>query len=417
MKILLIDVYHYNKGGAETVCFNTGKLLEQIGHEVIYFTLKWDKNLPSPFEKYFPESKETRKGLFKHFHNLINYFYYQDAARKIEQLIKDHKPDIAHIHLMWGQISPSIFPVLKKYHIPIVFTIHDYRIVCPAYAFRNGKGEICEACQGKSFYKCFTNKCTKGSYFLSSIMASEQYFRNAFFNPSKYIDGLIYVSNFARILHEKYMPALIEKPNIVLHNFAFGSKNIEEIKKGEKYYLYFGRLSTEKGLETLMSAFEVRNDLKLKIVGTGPIENCLKAAKRSENIEFLGYKSGKELENLIENAYFVLVPSECYENNPMSIIESYPMGVPVIASDMGGIPEIVKEGKTGYIFKGRDVKDLVNQIAKAEALSAIEYSKMVEAVLEYAQESFNPTIYVENLMNFYRIILLNYNNESRSNRN
>lgn len=417
MKILLIDVYHYNKGGAETVCFNTGKLLEQEGHEVVFFTLKWDKNLPSPFEKYFPESKETRKGILRNFHNLINYFYYRDAAKKIEQLIKEHKPDIAHIHLMWGQISPSIFPVLKKYNVPIVFTVHDYRIVCPAYAFRNGKGEICQACQGKYFYRCFTNKCTKGSYLLSSIMASEQYFRNIFFNPAKYIDGLIYVSSFARRLHEKYMPALISKPNIVLHNFAFASKDVSNSRKTDKYYLYFGRLSSEKGLKTLMSAFGIRDDLKLKIVGTGPIENSLKAAKHSGNIEFLGYKSGKELENLIENAYFVLVPSECYENNPMSIIESYPMGVPVIGSDMGGIPEIVHEGKTGYIFKGRDVKDLVNQIAKAEALSATEYSKMIESVLEYAQESFNPTIYAKKLMDFYRTVLFNYNNESYSNRN
>lgn len=92
MKILLIDVYHFNKGGAETVCFNTGKMLEENGHEVIYFTLKWNKNLPSPFEKYFPESKETRKGLFRQIINLRNYFYYPDAAKKLEQLILDEKP-------------------------------------------------------------------------------------------------------------------------------------------------------------------------------------------------------------------------------------------------------------------------------------------------------------------------------------
>lgn len=197
MKVLLIDVYNYNKGGAETVCFNTGDMLEQNGHEVTYFTLKWKQNRPSKFEKYFPESKDTRKGVFRQVINLRNYFYYPDAARKIEQLIIDEKPDIAHIHLLWGQISPSIFTILKKYNIPIVFTIHDYRIVCPAYSFRNGKDEVCEKCQGKHFYRCVTNRCTKGSYFLSIFMAAEQYYRNKFFNPAKYIDGLLYVSNFA----------------------------------------------------------------------------------------------------------------------------------------------------------------------------------------------------------------------------
>ena len=149
MKILLIDVYHFNKGGAETVCFNTGEMLKQNGHEVIYFTLKWEKNTPSPQEKYFPESKETRKGVFKQVINLRNYFYYPDAAKKLEQLILNEKPNIAHIHLMWGQISPSIFPILKKYQIPIVFTMHDYRIVCPGYLFKSGKDEICEKCKGK----------------------------------------------------------------------------------------------------------------------------------------------------------------------------------------------------------------------------------------------------------------------------
>ena len=154
MKILLIDVYNYNKGGAETVCFNTGKALEELGHDVVYFTLKWKDNNPSSYSKYFPESKETRKGSLRQFKNIVNYFYHFEAAKKIEKMIVDEKPQIAHIHLLWGQITPSILPVLKKYHIPILFTVHDYRIVCPAYTFRDGSGRICEECKGKYFYKC-----------------------------------------------------------------------------------------------------------------------------------------------------------------------------------------------------------------------------------------------------------------------
>ena len=220
MKILLIDVYNYNKGGAETVCFNTGKLLEEHGHQVVYFTLKWEENNPSPYSKYFPESKETRKGPLKQVKNMVNYFYHFEAAKKMEQLIKDERPDIAHIHLMWGQITPSIFPVLRKYHIPILFTVHDYRIVCPAYTFRDGSGRICEDCKGKYFYKCFTHTCCKGSKVMSAVMAAEQYFRNAFFNPAKYINGFLYVSNFARDIQEKYMPAVKNIPNITLYNFS-----------------------------------------------------------------------------------------------------------------------------------------------------------------------------------------------------
>lgn len=407
MKILLIDVYHYNKGGAETVCFNTGKMLEDNGHEVIYFTLKWDKNLPSKFEKYFPESKETRKGLFRQVINLRNYFYYPDAAKKLEQLILNEKPDIAHIHLMWGQISPSIFPILKKYHIPIIFTVHDYRMVCPAYSFKDGKGRICEACTGKHFYRCFTHKCTKGSYFLSIFMAAEMYFRNKYFNPNNYIDGLLYVSDFARKKHEQYMPTFKNKPNIVLHNF---STSIADSGRyvSDKYFLFLGRLSEEKGIITLMNAMKENPKSRLKIVGSGPLEDKLKEYKKQNklnNIEFLGYKSGEELTNLKKQAYFVIVPSECYENNPMAIIESYAEGVPAIGSRIGGIPEIIEEGKTGYTFTPHNYKELAALIKNASNLTKDEYLTMSNNTIEFALKDMSKESYYNKLMPFYKHII------------
>lgn len=407
MKILLIDVYNFNKGGAETVCFNTGKMLENNGHEVIYFTLKWNKNLPSPFAKYFPESKETRKGLFRQVINLRNYFYYPDAAKKLEQLILDERPEIAHIHLMWGQISPSIFPVLKRYHIPIIFTVHDYRMICPAYSFKNGTGKVCEACSGKYFYRCFTHKCTKGSYFLSIFMAAEMYFRNKYFNPNKYIDGLLYVSNFARKKHEQYMPAFKNKPNIVLHNF---STSITDSKKSvlDKYFLFLGRLSEEKGIITLMKAVKENPGARLKIVGAGPLEHKLKEFKSQNglnNIEFLGYKSGKELIELKQKAYFTVVPSEWYENNPMAIIESYAEGVPVIGSNIGGIPEIIDEGKTGYIFTPQDYKELSQLMKKASNLTKEEYLAMSNNAIEFARKDMSQENYYNKLIFFYKYII------------
>lgn len=407
MKILLIDVYHYNKGGAETVCFNTGKMLEDNGHEVIYFTLKWNKNLPSKFEKYFPESKETRKGLFRQVINLRNYFYYPDAAKKLEQLILNEKPDIAHIHLMWGQISPSIFPILKKYHIPIIFTVHDYRMVCPAYSFKDGKGRICEACTGKHFYRCFTHKCTKGSYFLSIFMAAEMYFRNKYFNPNNYIDGLLYVSDFARKKHEQYMPTFKNKPNIVLHNF---STSIADSGRyvSDKYFLFLGRLSEEKGIITLMNAMKENPKSRLKIVGSGPLEDKLKEYKKQNklnNIEFLGFKSGEELTNLKKQAYFVIVPSEWYENNPMAIIESYAEGVPAIGSRIGGIPEIIEEGKTGYTFTPHNYKELAALIKNASNLTKDEYLTMSNNTIEFALKDMSKESYYNKLMPFYKHII------------
>lgn len=404
MKILLIDVYNYNKGGAETVCFNTGKMLEEHGHKIIYFTLKWAENKTSPYSKYFPESKETRRGPLKQIKNVVNYFYHFEAAKKIEQLILDEKPDIAHIHLIWGQITPSIFPVLKKYNIPILFTVHDYRIVCPAYTFRNGKGQICEECQGKYFYKCFTNICCKGNKLMSAVMAAEQYFRNKFFNPAKFIDGFIYVSIFAKNIQEKYMPAVKNTPNIILYNFSTSivqkGKNIPK----NKYFLFFGRLSYEKGLKTLLAAFKDIPMCKLKIVGTGSKEQELKQYVKKtymQNVDFLGYKQGKELTDLVSNAYFVIVPSEWYENNPMTIIESYSVGTPVIGAQIGGIPEIVIEDKTGFQFVSADANNLKNIILKSNNLGNKEYTTMSSNTIKFANENFSPQSYWSKLIEFY----------------
>ena len=404
MKILLIDVYNYNKGGAETVCFNTGRMLEQHGHNVAYFTLKWSGNKPSPFSKYFPESKETRRGPFRQIENLANYFYHFEAARKIEQLILDEHPDIAHIHLLWGQITPSIFPVLKKYGIPIIFTVHDYRIVCPAYTFRDGNGRICEACRGRHFYKCLTHTCCKGSKFMSAVMAAEQYFRNAFFNPAKYIDGFIYVSNFAKNIQEKYMPTLKAKRNITLYNFSTDISDKPKTMPENKYYLFFGRLSYEKGIKTLLEAFKDTPQCKLKVVGTGPKETELKAfadKNKMLNVEFLGYKQGKELADLVSNAYFVIVPSEWYENNPMSIIESYSVGTPVMGSRIGGIPEIVIDGKTGYQFESGNSNDLIKNITNADTLDKKEYRRLSSCTLIFAHDCFSIENYYSQLIHFY----------------
>lgn len=405
MKVLLIDVYNYNKGGAETVCFNTGKMLEEHGLSVVYFTLKWPNNKPSPFSKYFPESKETRVGPLKQVKNLINYFYHFEAAKKIEQLILDEKPDVAHIHLMWGQITPSIFPVLKKYHIPVLFTIHDYRIVCPAYTFRDGSGRICEDCQGRHFYKCFTHTCCKSNKLMSAVMAAEQYFRNAFFNPARYIDGFIYVSNFAKDIQEKYMPALKSKPNITLYNFSTSISDNSKSMPADRYYLYFGRLSYEKGVRTLLGAFKDLPQCKLKVVGTGPKETELRAFadnEKMQSVEFLGYKQGEELADLVRNAYFVIVPSEWYENNPMTIIEAYSVGTPVIGARIGGIPEIIVEGETGFLFESGNVESLGKVIAKTMALAKNEYEALSSGCLRFAHNNLSPESYYPRLMAFYQ---------------
>lgn len=407
MKILEINVYNYRKGGSEAVYFNTCDILRAHGHEVINFALQWDKNLDSPQSGYFAQSNESRRGPLRPLKNLAGYFYNRDAARQLDRLLTDEHPDIAHVHLLWGQLSPSILKVLKKHHVPVVHTAHDFRVVCPGYLFRDGKGRICEACEGHKFRHCIARRCQRGSLPGSIIMAAEQRFRNWFYNPARLISGFHFVSNFSRDKHLKYMPALKDVPNVQLYNMSTGILREPVSPATPHYFLYYGRLSGEKGVKTLVEAFAELPHCHLKVVGTGPDEESLKALTTERglsNIEFLGYKTGDELTKIVSEAYFTIVPSECYENNPMTVIESYSAGTPVIGARIGGIPEIVPH-IAGFTFESANVVDLRAAVEKAVALSAEAYNAMQQNAQQFARENFDSEHYYNTLIGFFKSLV------------
>ena len=237
------------------------------------------------------------------------------------------------------------------------------------------------------------------------MMASEQYLRNALFNPAKMLDGIIYVSDFVRNMHEKYMPALKKLPSVRIYNFTDHQDAGYETKS---YFLYFGRLSSEKGIKTLLSVAAHKPDVKFVVAGTGPQESDLKSFVSHEchgNVEFVGYKSGLELQKLVGEARFVVVPSECYENNPLSIIESYAVGTPVIGAEIGGIPEIIEDGVTGFIFKAGDKETLADKISQACRLTPAEYNVMCNACRKFADRNFSPEANYSALMTFYDSVI------------
>lgn len=396
MKVLLINNIFYRKGGSEAVYFNTAELLKKHGHEVVFFSFKREENIACEQSEYFPE-------LGGKVNQLKSYFWNAEAARLLEKLIIAEKPDVAHVHLFWGLMSPSIFGVLKKHNVPLVHTVHDYRMVCPAYTFKNNAGEICEKCGGGKFMNCLKGRCAKGSLLQSALMTAEMYLRNAKHHPVDNIAGFVFVSNFAKEKHLQYDKKFEKANNIVLYNYT--TPMLERTEKKGDYYLFYGRLSYEKGIPTLLEAFSKHPEMKLKVVGTGPIEAELKAKYSLPNIEFVGYKSGKELFSLVRDTKFVCVPSEWYENNPMTIVEAYSLGTPVIGSRMGGIPEIIKDGKTGYTFESGNLSDLEQQIAKANALSAEEYAAMADAAYKFYQQNFSEEHHYEELMKFYEGVI------------
>lgn len=404
MKVLLINNVHYRRGGADAVYLNTGKLLQEHGNEVVFFNMLKNKNLPCKDDKYWVSSDESRGGgVISKIKSLRDFFDNPEAARKIEELIIAEKPDIAHVHLFWGMgISPSITKVLKKHQIPLVHTAHDYHLICPVALLMDSKGQVCEACKGKHFYKAMLKGCSHNGRVATCIKAAEQYYHNWKYNPVDVLQGIIYVSDFSRNKHLEFMPALASVPSTVLYNFNIIGE--PRVSYSGNYYLYYGRLAQEKGLFTLLEAFRKNPTLKLRIVGTGPLENALKQ-QLPGNVEMLGPKYGDELFDLVKKAKFVCVPSECYENNPLTIVEAYSMGVPIIGSDLGGITEIIRDGETGFLFENKNCESISRCLGRAEQMSKEEYISMSNAAYQFAQNRFSGERHYEQLMSFYKKVM------------
>lgn len=412
MKVLLINNYHFRRGGADVVYLNTGKLLSENNHQVCYFSTHNQQNELTSFSKYFINMKvDTKASIHNKIRNSLSYYYNIEAVNKLELLIQTERPDIAHIHLYIGGMTSSILKVLRKNSIPVVYTAHDYRLVCPAYAFLDAKGKICEACKGKYFYKCAVKKCSKNSFLQSAVMSTEMYYRNLFYNPLKYIDGFIFVSDFSYMKHLQYLKGLRTKQILRLYNFI---KIDKPVVCHSDYFLYYGRISQEKGIFTLVEAMRDIQECKLKIVGDGPQVGVLKdycEKNHLKNIEFIGFLKGVELATVIKEAKFVILPSEWYENNPLTIIESYSFTTPVIGADIAGISEIITNGKTGYLFRTGDSKDLCVKIRMANSISHEDYCEMSLNSYNFAKEHFNTDINIEKLIEFYKTIIMRRNDK------
>ncbi len=406
MKVLLINNFHYRKGGSETVYFNTGKMLEEAGHEVVWFSLADAKNLPCPQADYF--APRGRGPLSR----LRNYFYNKAVAQRLDALLEAEKPDIAHVHLIWGGVGAAIFGPLQRHGVPLVHTVHDYRMVCPAYTFRSGRGQVCEQCLEGDYRPCLQNRCAGGSWLRSFLMVKEMQQRQQKYSPLRNIDGFLFVSRFCQEKHIEKMPGFAQARSTVIYNtvpdllarVAPGGK----LPKRGDYLLYCGRLSHEKGVATLLDAVLPHPECTLKIVGTGPMETALRekvAASGATHVEFLGFRTGDDLYRLVAGASFVVVPSEWYENNPMSVIEACALGRPVIGAAIGGIPEIVLEGRTGWLFPSGDARSLEAVLEKALAMPEAAYAEMAAAARAYYEANFSPGKHYRALLAFYRSII------------
>lgn len=386
MKILQINNSYNKFGGAESVFFNTIELLEQNGHQVIPFSLNSTNNIKSKYSKYFVDEVKI----------LHNKFYSFISKKKITELLKNEKPDIAHIHNIIGGLSFSILPVLKKMGIPIVASIHDFRLLCPAYVFLNGNNEICEKCVGGKYYNCTLNNCSKKGLGRSVFVSLESYLRDYFINFSDYFDSMIFVSDFERKKFADVISLNSKKAHTV-YNFT---KQIKMYDNKGDYFLYFGRLAPEKSLFTLLDAFSYQPELKLRIVGKGELEEQLKL-KKTENVELVGYKTGNDLIEEIKNSSFVIASSECYETNSMITLEAYALGKPVIGSEIGAIPELIINGKTGFLYEAKNSKQLSSILYNSSMLNSNDYKIFSRNAYEMVGERFSNKSYYNLLLAVY----------------
>jgi len=363
MKVLLVNKFFFLKGGSETSFFRTARLLKEKGHEVIFFSMDHPLNIESSFSKYFLsqvdfEHSAKFSGKAKAAGRVLYSF---EARRKLEALLKKERPDIAHLNNIYHQISPSILHSLRKYNVRVVMTLHDYKLVCPVYTLlRNGR--ICERCAYGRYYHCMLSRCYKNSILKSLLNTLEMYLHHKIIHIYGLVDAFISPSKF---LKEKVAGMGFGPKIFHLSNFI----NINEFRvfdsKDEKVITYFGRLSKEKGLHTLLSAVKGL-DVRCKIYGDGPIKQELERKIREEplsNVSLMGYIPPHRLKTDIQESMFVVLPSECYENNPLSVLEAFALGKPVIGSRIGGIPELIKDGKTGLTFEAGNPEDLREKIS------------------------------------------------------
>ena len=410
MKILMCNAFYYERGGSESYTFALTAEFVKRGHEVVPFSMKHERNLPSEYEKFFVSNVDFTAfaGGFKWARKISSagrVLYSVEARRRVASLIEATKPDIAHVHNIAHHLSPSILPVIKAHGIPIVQTLHDYKLICPNTLLFFG-GHTCVRCKGGKYYRSVLSRCKKNSVLASALAALELHVHRLLRIYEKNVDVFICSSRFLRDTMIDFgidQRKLVHIPNFVdVEAYAPAPTRQDHI-------VYFGRLSLEKGVDTLIDAVRELPGATLYITGEGPQRAELEAlAEGADNVKFVGHVEQRVLRELVGGAMFVVIPSLCYENAPMSVYEAFALGVAVVGSRIGGIPELIKDGETGLLFHPGDSEDLRDKIQSmlADKPRAIA---MGAKARQRAGNEFGAARHYDAVMRVYRGLLLRQN--------
>ena len=393
-RILIANKFYYPRGGDCIVAMNLERLLKEQGHEVAVFAMQYPENVESGWNSYYASQVDFAGPLGNKLNAAKRLMGWGDIKVSFTKILNDFKPDIVHLHNIHSYLSPVLAQLAKSRGCRVVWTLHDYKLVCPSYACLLD-GKPCEKCLGRGKMHVLKNRCMKGSLAASAMAYIEalKWNRNVLNRCS---DAFICPSNFmaSKMRKDGFDPQKlyvvcnhIDPEKLALVNSLDSTR--------ENYYVYVGRLSAEKGVETLLNVAS-KLPYILKVAGDGPLRKQMEDQYAgSKNIKFLGHQDAIQVAKLLSKARFSVVPSEWYENNPLSVIESLCAGTPVVGARIGGIPELIDESN-GIIFTSGNRAEL-----KAAINQAFTREWKNDSIKECSNKRFSPNEHLNQVLSIY----------------
>ena len=392
MRVLMVNKFLFPNGGSETYIFDIGKQLMEMGHEVQYFGMEDEKRIVGNHAESYTSSMDFHAGGIQKLLYPFKIIYSAEARKRIRVVLDDFKPQVVHLNNINFQLTPSIIYEVRKWEkknkckVKIIYTAHDFQWVCPNHMLMiPSSRELCFQCKGGNYGQCAKNKCIHNSG-VKSILGSVEAYLYKFLKTYEKVDTIICPSHFMGNMLATN-PAIADKLTTI-HNYC----TVDNLKGNEKkdYVLYFGRYSEEKGIDVLLKACKKLPEVSFVFAGGGPLKEQV---EKLNNVQNKGFLNGEELRKTIAQARFAIVPSIWYENCPFTVIEAQKLGTPVIASNLGGIPELIDCGKTGEVFEAGNVEQLTDIISdlwmnkeKARSYSKNCEKKLFDSLEQYCEK-------------------------------
>jgi len=404
MKILMVNKFFDLRDGVDIYAYRVMEELRRRGHEVHVFSTRSSKNMATPDAERFVRrlNFDRHEGALKDAGKAFNFIWNREAKHAMESWIEEFKPDVVHLHNIYHHLTTSILKPIRESKTACVQTLHDYKLACPNYKmFVNGS--ICERCKGGHYLEAVKNKCLFGGLAGNVLAALEMGLAKSTQAYESTVKTFICPSRFMRDKMGEwgeppgkltYLPNPVDVPSETPPDRCTGP------------FVYIGRLYPEKGIEVLVRAVANLPAARLDIVGDGilrqSLENLIVDLRAADRIRLLGFKTGQELTDIRNGARALCVPSIWYENAPLTVLEAMAVGLPVIASDIGGLPELVEDGVSGFLAKPSDVDGWMEALEQMESFTVEQRREMGNAGREFVTKKMNWDEHVSKLEELYR---------------